>query len=296
MNNNQNIQINTNMNQQPIQQNNIPTPPNNNGKKILIVVIVLGFILLITVGIIVFLLLSNKKKEESTKAAESTTIDTSIITTSNMWDFNLESPAAKIDFSKPDIKPESDDKRTNNLEVLNKFYMERPDQAHNDVVLIMNNNNDEMVDVTAYVNFYKKGVRTGYGIGNSQYVKPHHKFVVDISYSYHTDYDFYTITYIAAKTKSIYTEIPIDETTLTGKIIESYGTKEIEVEYPVEMKENRTLYAYIIYKKDGKEVYAQDSIGDSAFTRFEFYPSNDNIDFDEYEIGISGAVDRSENY
>ena len=277
-------------------QNNIEPPKKNNSKKILIVVIVLGLILISTAIIVVFLLMKEKKKGEAAPAAGTTTVDTSIITTSNMWDFDLDSNAVSIDFSNPTIKPEYDDKRTNNLEVLNKFYLDKKDSPFNEISLVMNNNNDEMVEVTAYINFYQKGARTGYGIGNAQYVKPHHKFVVPISWSYHTDYDFYTITYRAVKTKSIYTEIPIDDTTLKGNVIESYGVTTIEVDYPVEMKENRTLYAYIIYKKDGKEVYAQDSIGVSSFGRFTFHPSNYNIDFDDYELGVSAAVDKSNEY
>lgn len=269
----------------------------HNLKQTKIAIISSIIVLIITAIVMMILLQINYEKHKNEKITDTGGVATSEITTSNKYDLEINEDATIIkDFDSIEVKNEDNTKRSQNIEVLEKAYYTNNGSHYNEAILVMRNNNEDMVDVTVYLNFYQGDKRVSSELNTASFVKPGSKFVIDISQRYHSEYDKVDITFKTVKTKSIYTDIPVNESEINSREVkDAYGNK-IYVEYPFEVDDHHTSYAYIIFRKDGKMVYAHSMIRDNVIPEVSYYPSTYNVEYDSFEVGVSANVIKSDDY
>ena len=245
--------------------------------------------LLMVIFALVFILFKDNSKNNDIKKGSVTTESTTTSSTTQ-----TPGTAVMIDVDKVGYKVEDDTERTSKVEVLNKFYYHRDNSKYSSFKVVGKNNNDHYINVTFYLNFYKNGQRVNSELGSAVNVKANKKFVVDISVDYADEYDSVDISCTTQKGKSVYTDLDISKDLFVFEEKSLYSSKNIYYNYDVEDKDNKVLYAYLIYRKDGKEVFAENAIYMNG--GFKFFPSSYNVDYDDLEFDVYSAYLKSSNY
>ena len=263
---------------------------------VLPIVIVVILLLVIIVGVLITLLVINTRSSNNidnpgNQAANNTQ---EITTESTTKTTSEDTPAVDLDLSNVKAQPDDDKERSKNLEFKNIFYSHEKGSKYGYAYLLFMNNNNEMVDTTIYINFYKDGQRIGSEQGSGYNIKPNHLFVDSISVYFNEEYDSYDITYSANKSKSTYDDLTIDKTKIKTEKKDEYS---LESTYPRKYDKESSYWAYILYKKDGKVVFCENSVDSSLNTTdtasFKFFLSRvEGIEYDSYEVDIYSASKR----
>ena len=271
-------------------------------KKNKLVPILIGVIafLVIIIGVLAVLLIVNKPKdncncENAGQAANNTNEVTTEETTTASNGTKKDTVAVELDFNNVTAKPEDTNARSSKLEFKNAFYSHDKNSKYGYANLLFMNNNDEMVDTTIYINFYKDGKRIGSESGGAYNIKPNHLFVDDIMVDFNEEYDSFDITYGATKSKSTYDNLTID----SSKINTVDTGDNIIATYDAAYDKESSYWAYILYKKDGKVVFCENAVNSSTNTSdivsFKFFKNKvKDINYDSYEISIYSASKRVE--
>ena len=198
----------------------------------------------------------------------------------------------KIDTSNVVFKPESStDSRANNIQYLGSYYFAEDNAKYADYRVLLKNNN-ELIDVRLYLNFYKNGQRIGSVSAWASNVKAGSEFVADFSLSAREPYDSFDITVSAEKVdSSYYGDFKIDESKV--KVVKA--ERKIVAMYENTSTETFTAYACIKYMKDGKVVFVDKTISSSVApglnAEFTFYNFSipEDVEYDDYKVVIYSA-------
>lgn len=199
----------------------------------------------------------------------------------------------KIDTTNVVFKPESSsDSRANNIQYIGSYYFAEDNSKYADYRVLMKNNNNELIDVRLYLNFYKNGQRIGSVSAWASNVKAGSEFVADFSLSAREPYDSFDITVSAEKIdSSYYGDFKIDESKV--KVVKA--ERKIVAMYENTSTETFTAYACIKYMKDGKVVFVDKTISSSVdpglnaeFTFYNFSIPED-VEYDDYKVVIYSA-------
>lgn len=259
---------------------------NNNNKLIITAVISIIFIALIAI------ILSNMDKP--TKTIDNTT--TKAESFDNTTTTTQAGKLAEIDTSNVIVTYEDDKPRSKNISFDGLYFSTRTDTSK-DAYILLTNNNDEMVGVDVYINFYKGDQRIGSDRLYAQFIKPHSQFVASGSLYFNEDYDKYDVSIKGNIATSSYHDVEVDQ----SKIKVEEDDRTIEATYTNDTDKTVTYYAYLKLYKDDKVVYVTNTISSevapNGIADFKFYHYIlDNFEYDKYEIKIQSAYYHDENY
>lgn len=259
----------------------------------LICVIVLLVIVIAVLGVLLIIIKPETKCNETEGGQQAANNTSEVQPSETTKKTNGDTVAADLDLSNVTAKPEDDKERTKKIEFMNAFYKHEKDDKYGKATMLFKNNNDTMIDIDVYINFYKDGQRIGSESGTGYNIKPNHLFVEEITVDFNEEYDSMDITYRASKAKSSFEEISID----SSKIKTNMEDSNILASYEREYDKESTYWAYIIYKKDGKVVYCDQSVDSSTNTtnqaNFKFFLYNyKDLEYDSYEVDIYSAYKR----
>ena len=120
--------------------------------------------------------------------------------------------AENIDITGITVKAEESNSRTDNIKFLNVVSFDTSSSTFKEKIvgLLFENNNDFLTSGTAYLNYYKDGVRIKSNLATFSNVSPKTKFVAYFRPEIDEEYDSIDITYTTNLKTSSQTYLPLE--------------------------------------------------------------------------------------
>jgi len=267
---------------------------NKKSKSLVIKVVVVVLLLLIIVGLVIVLLLPKKNNKNN---------DNNLYNKNNV---STTTKAKNTDFSKIDesfLKPERESKRNNSIKFIDSFAYETDSYtSENKVTLLLKNVSEEIIDVDVYLNFYKDGLRIKSSYSGYAYnVKPSSNFVIEFSRKIDEEFDDFDFSYRISKSKSNHINVDVDKSKIIIEKDQGSYSDTVIFKYLNDTANEMTYSVCMIYKKDGKIVFADDGydfeVKPSETAEIKFYKVSrpKDLEYDDYEFDVFSSYYKVED-